>query len=124
MKSSLKTEIARCMVGLETAEQSLVSRFLFPEGFLGFQGHFPGKSILPGICYIQCAVATVERARQRPVKLKEVTLAKYFAPVGSCEEITCTCSGVAATGEFTMKAVITKGAAKVSELKLKVVLDA
>ncbi len=118
----IKTEIAQYMTVVEASNRTITSRFVFPEEFLGFQGHFPGNKVLPGVCQIQCALAAVERATQRTVELKEVTLAKYFSPVAPGEEIVCTCSDVADHGAFTMKAVISKGATKISELKLRVVL--
>jgi 3-hydroxyacyl-[acyl-carrier-protein] dehydratase len=108
------------MIGFERAETGIVSRFVFPETFVGFQGHFPDKKVLPGVCQVQCALSTAERANQKKLRLKEIVLAKYFAPVGPGEEILCTCSDIADTPEFTFKAAISKGTIKVSELKLRV----
>lgn len=110
------------MTGLETSDKTITSRFVFPEEFVGFQGHFPGKKVLPGVCEIQCALLTIEKAKQKTPDLKEVALAKYFAPVSPDEEITCAVNDVADSGEFTCKAVITKGSTKVAELKLRVVI--
>ncbi len=118
----VKAEIARHLAGLESSGKQVTSRFVFPDTFIGFQGHFPDKKVLPGVCQIQCAVAAVEQARHRTVALKEIVLAKYFMPVVPDEEIGCLCSDVEESGEFTIKAVITKGTAKVAELKLRVVL--
>jgi 3-hydroxyacyl-[acyl-carrier-protein] dehydratase len=118
----IKAEIKQCMSGLESSERTLTSRFVFSETFIGFQGHFPEKKILPGVCQIQCALSTLEQGKQKSAMLREVVLAKYFAPVSPNEEITCLCSDVTDADEFTFKAVITKGAAKVAELKLRVSL--
>ncbi len=119
---TIKAEIEQCMTVLETSGTTVTSRFVFPEEFLGFKGHFPQKKVLPGVCQIQSALVTIERAIQRSVELREITLAKYFAPVVPGEEITCTCSDIAHAGEFTVKAKIAKGPAKVAELKLRVAL--
>ena len=119
---TIKTEVVQHMSGLEASDRTVTARFRFPEEFIGFQGHFPGKKVLPGVCEIQCALSLVEQARQKSVELKEITLAKYFAPVSPGEEIFCVVSDVADSGEFTCKAVITKGETKVAELKLKVAL--
>ncbi len=115
----VKAEIVQHMAGLQTSGKQISARFVFPGEFIGFQGHFPDKKVLPGVCQIQCAVAVVEQARQRKVALKEIALAKYFLPVLPDEEILCVCSDVEGSGEFTMKAVITKGTAKAAELKLR-----
>lgn len=119
----VKEDIECCMSGLKASERTLSARFIFPLDFTGFQGHFPGKSILPGVCQIQCALTMLEQGKQGVVQLKEVVLAKYFSPVLPGEEVDCTCSNVADSGEFVMKAAIAIGGRKVSELKLRVVLS-
>ncbi len=121
--NKIASQILECMTGFETEDRVVRARFLFPEEFVGFQGHFPDKKVLPGVCQIQSALVSVGKARQRAVVLKEITLAKYFAPVGPREEILCTCSDVAGAGEFTFKVAITKGTTKVAELKLRVALE-
>jgi 3-hydroxymyristoyl/3-hydroxydecanoyl-(acyl carrier protein) dehydratase len=116
----VKTEIEQSMSRLEASGSSVTSWFLFTGDFVGFQGHFPGKKILPGVCQVQCALSTLERAKQKPLELREIVIAKYFSPVSPEEEIQCLCSDVAEAGEFTFKTMITKGNTKVAELKLRV----
>jgi 3-hydroxyacyl-[acyl-carrier-protein] dehydratase len=116
----IKSEIEQLITDLTRQERTVTSRFTFPETFIGFQGHFPKHKILPGICQIQCALSTLERAVRQTVELREVALAKYFAPVSPGEEITCVCSDIKEAGEFTFKAVISKGPVKIAELKLRV----
>lgn len=118
----IKAEITQFMTGFEAGNGAFTSRFVFPETFIGFQGHFPEKKILPGVCQIQCALSTVERAKQKSLELREIVLAKYFSPVSPEEEIQCVCTDVNETAEFTFKTVIAKGETKVAELKLRVVL--
>ncbi len=119
---TIKTEIEQYMTSFEASGTTVTSRFVFPEEFVGFKGHFPHKKVLPGVCQIQCALATIERAIQKSVELREITLAKYFSPVAPGEEITCVCSDLAPAGEFTVKVKITKVPIKVAELKLRVAL--
>jgi 3-hydroxymyristoyl/3-hydroxydecanoyl-(acyl carrier protein) dehydratase len=112
------------MTGLTKEDQTLTSRFLFPQGFIGFQGHFPAKKILPGVCQIQCALSTIEKGNEQAVSLKEIVLAKYFAPVFPEEEMTCAVTLVSdSDGDRLYKAVLKKGAVKVTELKLRVALN-
>ncbi len=116
----IKTEVQQYMTGLTSEGQTLTSRFMFPEEFIGFQGHFPGKKVLPGVCHIQCALTTLETANKKPVVLREIMLAKYLAPVAPGEELICVCSDIQAKDdEFVVKAVLSRNGAKVSELKLR-----
>lgn len=120
----IKTEIEHLLTDLTHADRTTTARFVFPHDFIGFQGHFPANKILAGACQIQCILATIERGKNRSVALREVALAKYYAPILPDEEVTCTVKEVADEGdELTVKAYIMKGEAKVTELKLRVCLN-
>lgn len=119
--STIKAEIERSMTGLVKEGRRLTSHFAFPPGFIGFQGHFPQKKLLPGVCQIQCVLSLLEKGSGRAVVLKEVVLAKYFAPVFPDDEVTCVISDIEDTSEeFVVKAAISRATAKISEMKLRV----
>lgn len=112
------------MTGLAKEGKGLKSGFVFPSGFIGFQGHFPQKKVLPGVCQIQCALTLLEKGSGKAVVLKEVVLAKYFSPVFPDEEVTCVISDRGDTrGEIIVKAVISRANDKISEMKLRVSYD-
>ncbi len=53
--------------------------------------------------------------------LKEIVAAKYLAPVVPGDEVICSCGELQEQGEeFLVKALISKGGAKVSEFKLRI----
>jgi 3-hydroxyacyl-[acyl-carrier-protein] dehydratase len=123
--SIIKREVEQCMTALEAVVvqelPALTARFTFPEDFIGFQGHFPGNKILPGVCQIQCALTMLEKWKNRDVILKEIVHAKFFSTVVPSEEFACVCKGIEATdADFILKAHISNGDKKISELKLKV----
>ncbi len=121
----IKKEIERLLSGANHADRTMTARFAFPQNFIGFQGHFPDKKILAGACQIQCILSTIANAKNQPVALREVVLAKYYAPVFPDEEVICTVKEVAEEGgELTVKAYLLKGDAKVTEAKLRVSLAA
>jgi len=122
--STIKAEIERYMTGPAKEGTRLTSRFAFPPVFLGFQGHFPEKKILPGVCQIQCALSTLEKGSGKAVVLKEVVLVKYFSPVFPDDEVTCVVNDMGDTsGEAVVKAVISKKTDRISEMKLRVSYD-
>ncbi len=119
--SSVKKGIEKCMRDLTASDNMLTAHFAFPENFIGFEGHFPGNKILPGVCQIQCALTMLEKWKNRDVMLKEIILAKFFSMVAPLEEVTCVCKGIEETaGDFIFKASISNGDKKIAEIKLKV----
>ena len=109
------------MTGRARDGKSVTACFQFPPEFIGFQGHFPQKKILPGVCQIQLVISALEKDFGRALSLKEVVVAKYFSPVLPDEEITCVISDAGeGTSESIVKAVISKKETKIAELKLRI----
>jgi 3-hydroxymyristoyl/3-hydroxydecanoyl-(acyl carrier protein) dehydratase len=122
--STIKSEIERAMTGLAKEGKRLTSHFAFPDGFIGFQGHFPQKKVLPGVCQIQCALTLLEKGSGKAVVLKEVVLAKYFSPVFPDDEVICVINDMGdGRGELIVKAAISRASDKISEMKLRVSYD-
>jgi len=61
--------------------------FYFSEDFVAFKGHFPGNSVVPGICLIQSVVVMLENFYKARFIVHKVTAAKFFAPVTACQEV-------------------------------------
>jgi len=124
--SRIKKEIKKSMIGFIERESvdgdsELSARFIFDEDFIGFQGHFPKKKVLPGVCQIQCVSEMLEGWKKRKVGLEEIVSAKYLLPVSPLEELTIQCSNIKFSDiSYTLKASVSKGGEKVSEFKLKV----
>ena len=120
--SRMQKEIIESMIYLEAESPSqLNARFNFPETFSGFQGHFEGNPILPGICKILAVLAVLEKTHGKPLQLKEITQAKYFMPVTFGQEIAVKCgSKPNQDGSWTIKAAFQKEEAKVAMLQLVV----
>lgn len=105
------------MNGAATAEAA----FVFGEAFSGFQGHFPSKKILPGVCQIQCVLALLSRWQDAEARLREVINVKYVLPVFPGDVISCKITGLKDHGDglFSLKASIVKDAQRVSDFRLK-----
>ncbi len=119
---TIKKEIAQCMYDLDLEDNHiLTAHFVFPEDFIGFQGHFPENKILPGICQIQCVIAMLEEWKKKKVVLKEIVLAKFLLPVRPFEELACTGQNIEeSNGELALKVLFSKSGKKTAEIKLKV----
>ena len=121
----LVREIRECMSDLtETEEGKLTARFVFPEDFIGFQGHFPDRPVLPGVCEIQAVVVILEAWHKKKVRLKQIVLAKFFLPVSCGEELVFDCQEqMENSKEAIIKALITSKGKKIAKLQLRVSVE-
>jgi len=105
----------------ETPQGKIIARFTFSPEFIGFQGHFPDKPILPGVCKIQAVMLILQEKNKKKVRLKEVVLAKFFSSVSCGEKIVFECCEHKENNEKTMvKALVTSKGDKIAELKLRI----
>ncbi|HNW39635.1 MAG TPA: hypothetical protein PL125_06565 [Candidatus Omnitrophota bacterium] len=120
--SKLKRSIQECMSDLSGGpEHTLTANFIFPDNFLGFNGHFPGKPILPGVCKVQAVIAMLESSKNKYILLKEVVLAKFFSPVTCNEKIDFNLEEKAEpNGDILVKTMITKAEKKIAEIHLRI----
>jgi 3-hydroxyacyl-[acyl-carrier-protein] dehydratase len=123
--SKLNRAIKGCMRDFVSEPAgTMKARFSFPADFIGFAGHFPGKPVLPGVCKIQAMLCMLEAAYQRTPKLKEIALAKFFAPVTCNEEIVFTVHQLPeGSDEALAKAFITHKDKKIAEIHVRVVFE-
>jgi 3-hydroxyacyl-[acyl-carrier-protein] dehydratase len=118
-------QIRRCMSDLrESADGELMARFLFPPEFIGFQGHFPGRPILPAVCEIQAAIAMLEASSRQRVRLGEIVSAKFSMPVSCDEEVVYSCSVAMQDPKMALlKASVAKHGRTVARFSLRVVFE-
>ncbi|MFC1889997.1 hypothetical protein ACFL4G_09585 [Thermodesulfobacteriota bacterium] len=85
--SLLQEQIQKCMLSKESRDEGqFLAVFCFPDDFIGFQGHFPDRPVLPGVCKVHTILVILQTHYGRPVRLEEVVGAKFLAPV-QCNEM-------------------------------------
>ena len=105
----------------EKDSNNVSARFLFPEEFIGFQGHFSEKPVLPGFCKIQAVLIILQEWRKKNVRLKEIVLAKFFSPVSCGEELIFECTETKGNNEESeIHVYISSKGKKIAILDLKV----
>jgi 3-hydroxyacyl-[acyl-carrier-protein] dehydratase len=71
---------------------TLTGHFRFPPGFLGFQGHFPGRPILPAFVQVATALVVLRDAHVGALELKALDRARFRQPVAPDTLLTFTCT--------------------------------
>ena len=111
------------MTGFTESDGILTTHFVFPEDFIGFQGHFPTRKLLPGVCQLQCVTASLEKMKNKKLIIEEIVLAKFFRPVFPLEELNCVCRDISIIRDngdvFIVKMTVSKGDLKAAEIKLR-----
>jgi len=71
-----------------TRNHEITADLTLNEDFIGFQGHFPGQPVLPGVCMIAAVLAAVQRSTGQKLVIKNIKLAKFFSPVLPYDAVT------------------------------------
>jgi 3-hydroxymyristoyl/3-hydroxydecanoyl-(acyl carrier protein) dehydratase len=124
--SKLKKEIEASLQAIENVSaHKTTAVFIFPKKFIGFKGHFPNKPILPGVCKIQAALLVLEKRKKKNIRLTEIILAKFFAPVTFSQELLFNLEEHPVSDtELTVTVKVTSQEKKIAELQLRVnILD-
>ncbi|MCK5529069.1 MAG: hypothetical protein KAI74_05255 [Kiritimatiellae bacterium] len=95
--------------------------FLIGAEFPGFDGHFEGNPVLPGVCYIQLVLFLAEKWLGVDILLKEVLVGKFLAVVVPDTELTIVCrQKLSKDGDLLIKAVINSAEKAVAKIDMKV----
>lgn len=89
----LKKHIINCATPLKEIDQGYACAFIFPPSFPGFDGHFPGNPVLPGVIQVllgemsSLEILNKEFSNEQLI-LASVTRCKFLRPIKPDEEIT------------------------------------
>jgi len=80
--SIISAELRKRLRGwVQTADQEYTCKVDFDPDFAGFEGHFPGNPIVPGVCLIELSRVLAEQAAGRELTLREISLCKFRRPI-------------------------------------------
>lgn len=64
----------------------------FSDRFPGFDGHFPGQPVLPGVCMLMAAVVTLEDWHRKDIRVRAVRKARFLSPIRPGQRLIITCT--------------------------------
>lgn len=81
--SSIHDAVVRNLSPLDISPENgrAAGEFRFDENFPGFDGHFPGNAILPGVVMVDMVIALCESACRHSLALTNIERAKYSGRV-------------------------------------------
>ncbi len=88
---SIRKALEQCAKPLEKIDDKCFSKsFYVSQSFLGFEGHFPNKPVLPAVVQVIMAQMAINEATGQNIDLQEITQAKFSFPIEPENTITCT----------------------------------
>lgn len=80
--STISAELRKRLSGCaQTADGQYTCTVLFDPAFTGFEGHFEGNPIVPGVCLIELARVHAESALGCSLKTEEISQCRFRSPV-------------------------------------------
>ena len=91
--NNLRKEILQASQGeiAVISPDKATGRYLFPPGFIGFSGHFPGHSVVPAFVQVLSAIIVVEKWKSLQLQLVKIEKAKLHIELRPGQEITVLC---------------------------------
>ena len=107
--NKVKTEIINAALGQveSVMPDKAIGRYLFPQSFIGFAGHFPGYAVLPAYVQVLTALTVIEEWKGRPFQLASLERAKFHIELRPDQEITVQCREFEAKGKMAIEANLT-----------------
>lgn len=98
--------------------QSFAAEFAFPPDFVGFQGHFEGNPVVPGVCIIAAVLLGAETTLKCPLKIARVVSSKFYSPVLPNMRVTMDAAMVTQPAGYQVKAGLSSEGRKVAAVSL------
>lgn len=117
LEQELDARLKECTQLSEKESESIVR---FDPAFRGFDGHFEGNPIVPGVCLVQMIRIHMQRLTEETLILSEVSQCRFRSPVLADMSV---CNKVkilsASDGEYMVQADVAAGDVPVCRMKLK-----
>ena len=120
--SIMSAELRSRVAGLrQTGEGEYVCTIDFDPAFRGFEGHFEGNPIVPGVCLILAARAAAEKALDKALVTRSISNCRFRRPVLAGERAALGIK-LGKTGEdlWTVRADVRVGGEVCTQLQLRV----
>jgi 3-hydroxyacyl-[acyl-carrier-protein] dehydratase len=122
--SPMAEQIRASMSPIVFDAEGVKASFTFAPDFIGFQGHFPGRPILPGVCEIQAALLLAEAHLRRPVRLREIERVRFTVPATCGERLDYHCTiKTNPDGQTVLRTIIRRGEITIARLRLLVAVE-
>lgn len=86
--NKLETAIQESGRPLQLNEDGFHKDFIFTAEFIGFDGHFPGNPIVPGVVQLMAGAVSAMEAAGKQLSVKSVSRSKFLKQIGPDDRLT------------------------------------
>ena len=94
------------------------AEFSLNGDFTGFEGHFPGNPVMPGIYLVTACLLAAGEALGSSVKMSRLRSAKFFSPVAPGDKVAIKASFVKRDAENMLQAQLSCDKRRVAQIVL------
>lgn len=105
----------------ETGENAFSASITFDSGFTGFDGHFEGNPVVPGVCLIELVRIHAETVMGIELESKEISLCRFRRPLLANVTAESRITLIPHDGTWTVQAQLMVGGEAACKLKMEVV---
>ena len=73
----------------QTADNEYLCKIFFDPAFRGFDGHFEGNPIIPGVCLIELARVHAEQVLGAALQIREISQCRFRSPIQAGQSAQC-----------------------------------
>ena len=73
----------------QTADNEYLCKIHFDPAFRGFEGHFEGNPIVPGVCLIELARVHAEQVLNTALLVREISQCRFRSPILAGQSAEC-----------------------------------
>ena len=118
-RSPIAAAVAACILACGPKGDGWQATLQFGPDFIGFDGHFPGQPIVPGVCLIEAVARVCARRAGRPVRIAAVENVKFFRPVGPAQPVELQAAFRQRNGLEEVRAALSSAGSPVAEIVLR-----
>ena len=92
--------------------------YVFPQSFLGFQGHFPNQPILPAVVQVMIFRESIAEKLNQNLEIETMTRAKFLKVINPDTPVTAIWTLKETEGQFLCKCLLESEGERVSSFNL------
>ena len=102
----------------QQTDRGWVKEYIFPQSFLGFQGHFPGRPILPAVVQVMIFRESIAEKLKQNLEIASMTRAKFLKVVNPESPVTAIWTTRETEGQFLCKCLLESDGERASSFNL------